>query len=246
MTRLGYRGPGQTQRLTAGGTSYQYDATGLSQSSSGSPAYSTTTPDGEVLSERLSTGTYCYLHDGLGSVVALTDSSGSVVNSYAYDPYGNTTSGSGTVANPFRYAGAVWDSSTGLYQMGQRFYDPTIGRFTQLDPAAMGPCMGSPAEIGNYYAYVGGDPVNYLDQEGLKKHRSKKHKRVTVTYYERFTVLPPSRHAVNCQEASDIGSLLTAGGAVLVFVPGAEVPAAILALTGLGTLAFSKIVLRCD
>ena len=115
---MGYRGPGQAERVTAGGTSYQYDATGLSQSSSGSPVYYTTTPDGEVLSERLYTGTYYYLHDGLGSVVGLTNSSGSVVNSYAYDPYGNTTSSSGTVANPFRYIGAVWDSSTGLYKMG--------------------------------------------------------------------------------------------------------------------------------
>jgi YD repeat-containing protein len=100
---MAYRGPGQSRRVTAGGTSYQYDATGLSQSNSGSSVYYTTTPDGEVLSERLSTGTYYYLHDGLGSVIGLTNSAGSVVNTYAYDPYGNTTSTTGTTANPFRY-----------------------------------------------------------------------------------------------------------------------------------------------
>ncbi len=43
-----------------------------------------------------------------------------VVNSYACDPYGNAISSTGTVANPFRYIGAVWDSGTGLYKMGER------------------------------------------------------------------------------------------------------------------------------
>ncbi len=96
-----------------------------------------------------------YLHDGLGSVVALTNGSGSVANSYAYDPYGNTTSSTGTVANPFRFIGAVWDSSTGLYKMGERYYDPSVGRFTQEDP------------LGDEYQYVGDNPINAVDPSGL-------------------------------------------------------------------------------
>lgn len=121
--------------------------------------YFTTTPDGQVLSERLPNGSggftsYYYLHDGLGSVVGLTDSTGAVVNSYAYDPYGNTTSVSEQVANPFRYIGAIYDSSTGLSKMGERYYDPTTGRFTQQDP------------LGGGYQYVGDNPINEIDPSG--------------------------------------------------------------------------------
>jgi YD repeat-containing protein len=48
-----------------------------------------------------------FLTDGLGSVVAVTNASGSVTNSYSYDPYGVTTEStfSGAVANPWRYTG---------------------------------------------------------------------------------------------------------------------------------------------
>ncbi|HZU11363.1 MAG TPA: RHS repeat-associated core domain-containing protein [Chloroflexota bacterium] len=90
-------------------------------------------------------------------MVGLTNSSGAVVNSYAYDPYGNATSVSEQVSNPFRYIGAIWDASTGLYKMGERYYDPSVGRFTQLDP------------LGTGYAYAGGDPINFSDPSGLSE-----------------------------------------------------------------------------
>lgn len=42
------------------------------------------------------------------------------------------------MSNPFRYGGAIWDASTRLYKMGERYYDPSIGRFTQEDPLGDG------------------------------------------------------------------------------------------------------------
>ncbi|MFI7872296.1 RHS repeat-associated core domain-containing protein [Streptomyces salinarius] len=39
---------------------------------------------------------------------------------------------------PFRCAGAYADP-IGLYKMGHRYYDPTLGRFTQPDPSATKP-----------------------------------------------------------------------------------------------------------
>jgi len=79
-----------------------------------------------------------YLHDGLGSTMALVDSIGTIQNRYASDPWGKTIASgtTGSVPNPFRYAGAMLDSSTGLYMMGERYYDPSIGRFTQ--PGSLG------------------------------------------------------------------------------------------------------------
>jgi RHS repeat-associated protein len=78
-----------------------------------------------------------------------------LVDQYSYDPYGNATSVTQAVTNPFRFTGAVWDSSTGLYKMGERYYDPSTGRFTQLDPAGTG------------YVYASDDPVNLTDPSGL-------------------------------------------------------------------------------
>ncbi len=77
-----------------------------------------------------------------------------MVNHYSYDPYGNATLVSETVPNPFRYIGAVWDGSTGLYKMGERYDDPSVGRFTQEDPA------------GDGYGYTYNNPVNFVDPSG--------------------------------------------------------------------------------
>ena len=112
--------------------------------------------------ERTPSGTYYYLFDGLGSVVGLTDSSGALVNTYQYDPYGNLTSSTGSVSNPWMYAGGYYDSGTGLYKFGIRYYDPTTGRWTQRDPI-----RGSLQETtkANPYVYAGNDPVNMVDQE---------------------------------------------------------------------------------
>jgi hypothetical protein len=57
-----------------------------------------------LLSERLSTGTYYYLYDGVGSTVALVDGAG-IVNAYSYERYGKLVTSTGTVANPWRVHG---------------------------------------------------------------------------------------------------------------------------------------------
>ncbi|MFF6881521.1 RHS repeat-associated core domain-containing protein [Streptomyces sp. NPDC012474] len=59
---------------------------------------------------------------------------------------------------PHRYTGAYLDP-TGLYKcMGHRYYDPTLGRFTQPDPSG---------QETNAYLYAAGDPVNNTDPAGL-------------------------------------------------------------------------------
>jgi hypothetical protein len=65
-------------------------------------------------------------------VAAVTDASGAVIHSYAYDPYGVTTeTTSSAVANPWRYTGQYQDVATGLYKMGPA----TTARAGALDPA---------------------------------------------------------------------------------------------------------------
>jgi hypothetical protein len=53
-------------------------------------------------------GTYTYHFDGLGSTIALTDSSGAIIDKYSYDAWGNATHSYGTTSdNPYQYVGAL-------------------------------------------------------------------------------------------------------------------------------------------
>ncbi|MFL5666458.1 MAG: RHS repeat-associated core domain-containing protein [Ktedonobacteraceae bacterium] len=56
--------------------------------------------------------------------------------------------------NPWKFAAGYLDSSTGLYTFGERYYDPTLGRWTQLDSAGTG------------YVYANDNPVNEVDPSG--------------------------------------------------------------------------------
>ncbi|WP_375105467.1 hypothetical protein ACDZ28_15930 [Paenibacillus sp. RS8] len=50
---------------------------------------------------------YYYLYNGHGGVVQIIDTSGAVVNSHAYDVWGNITSQKEETPNPFKYRGSV-------------------------------------------------------------------------------------------------------------------------------------------
>ena len=114
--------------------------------------------------------TFFYHTDALGSITELTDSTGSVVQSYVYDAFGNMTVFDATgleiapesaIANPYTYTGREFDIESGLYYYRARYYDPRIGRFTQADP------IGFQGGDTNFYAYVANNPVNFTDAFGL-------------------------------------------------------------------------------
>ncbi len=101
---------------------------------------------------------YWYVLDGQGSVVALADATGSVVDSYSYDPWGATT-GSVTVPQPLGYRGA-WDDGwaggpLGWYWLGGRSYDPSLERFLQPNPDS--------ANGERAYSYAGDNPIDGCD-----------------------------------------------------------------------------------
>ena len=80
---------------------------------------------------------YYYLFDGLMSVVGLTGpiNGGSIskANLYDYDLYGVMLNQSEYAANPWKYAGGYFDTTTSLYKFGTRYYNPELGRWTQQD-----------------------------------------------------------------------------------------------------------------
>jgi RHS repeat-associated protein len=110
--------------------------------------------------------TYCYHYNGVGSTVAITDQSQNVVNKYAYDPFGNiATNPQETISQPFKYVGqfGVLTELNGFYYMRARYYNPTVGRFISEDPIGFG---GGDV---NLMAYVGNNPVNFIDHMGTDR-----------------------------------------------------------------------------
>ena len=109
-----------------------------------------------------------YYHTQLvGSVTQLTAPDESVLESYEYGPYGETTvkdaSGSTVSAslagNPFMFTGRRLDEATGLYYYRARYFDPAAGRFTAEDS------VGFAAGV-NHYVYARNHPVKYRDPSG--------------------------------------------------------------------------------
>ena len=110
---------------------------------------------------------YYFLTDALGSVRDIVDGTGQVVQQYQYDERGNHVIApmSGGPASPKTFVGglSVNDDTPdgGLYLMGHRFYDPSLGRFLNRDPIGFAGGL-------NLFSYGGNNPVTYTDFDGLK------------------------------------------------------------------------------
>jgi RHS repeat-associated protein len=102
--------------------------------------------------------------DGLGTPRSVANSSGIQIWNWTYqdDPFGekSPTSMSSFLFNP-RFLGQYYDGETGLTYNINRYYDAGIGRYAQTDPIAL-------AGGSSTYAYVGGNPLSYIDPLGLK------------------------------------------------------------------------------
>lgn len=115
------------------------------------------------------TGTTAYYAlDGLGSPVALINTRGVHIASYSYDPYGavtiaNLTGNSAADLQSYRFTGGIHDRTTNYLKMGQRWYDPATGRFTQQDSLET---LADPTRA-NRYEYAASNPTNYVDPTGL-------------------------------------------------------------------------------
>jgi RHS repeat-associated protein len=104
---------------------------------------------------------YYYHADGLGSIVAMTDASGKVVQTYEYDSFGNLKDLKNRIKQPYSYTGREYDRETNLYYYRARYYDAQVGRFVSKDPISF-----AGGDV-NLYGYVQNNSVNSVDPMGL-------------------------------------------------------------------------------
>ncbi|MFH1840127.1 MAG: RHS repeat-associated core domain-containing protein [Nanoarchaeota archaeon] len=104
-----------------------------------------------------------YHKDRLGSTTVVTDESGAIVESNTYLPYGENL---GNSDETFGFAGKERDVS-GLTYFNARYYDPSLGVFTSVDPGRDGM---------NWYQYTASNPIKFVDPTGT----------VRISFFNKF------------------------------------------------------------
>ena len=102
---------------------------------------------------------YFYHANEQGSVLALSNASGALAETYLYSPYGELGF-EGALGNPYLYTGRRYDPETGLYYYRARMYSPAHATFFAARPHWVH------AGGMNMYAYVGNNPVMFVDPWG--------------------------------------------------------------------------------
>lgn len=125
-----------------------------------------------VLKSDATTQNYLYLHrDYQGSIVAITNASGDVVEKRLFDAWGSIVKVQDGAGNTLAgltvldrgYTGHEHLQSVGLINMNARLYDPKLHRFLQPDNYVQDP---SNTQSYNRYAYCVNNPLKYADING--------------------------------------------------------------------------------
>jgi RHS repeat-associated protein len=109
----------------------------------------------------LTSGSPLFYHsDAQGSVCFLSGPGAAKPHLYTYDAFGRLATSSTNAGNRFTYAARESDFESGVMHYRMRSYMPGLGRFMQPDPVRE---QGGP----NLFAYVGNNPVRFVDPLGL-------------------------------------------------------------------------------
>ena len=144
----------QDVRVTVDATTQLWDRNGLPT------LISTGTGDNYVHVDGVARdGNDWLLQDAVGSVRATVDQAGVVSAETAFTAFGEPLTGQ---TDSFGFAGEQLDT-TGLLHLRARQYNPSVGRFTTVDPVQ----PGAPGTTGyNLYAYSGNNPTTWTDPTG--------------------------------------------------------------------------------
>jgi len=135
------------------------------------------------------------LDDHLGSSTLELDRNGQLISHERYYPFGGTAWWAATSQvqadyKTIRYSGKEMDVS-GLYYYGARYYAPWLQRWVSADP-------GGEVDGLNLYAFVGNNPLLYVDSNGENKHQ------FSVFNYSRFISVLADHAATTLAQVDDI------------------------------------------
>jgi RHS repeat-associated protein len=141
----------------------RFDFGACLDSSTSTISFARQTPDQSHVKDRNRAGEYCCNQQY--SVTAITTSTGTIAERYAYSAYGQPTildaSGSilnaSAISNRYTYTGREWDATLGLYHFRARWMSPSAGRFLARDPIGY---------RGGRHLYVNGVDLRWNDPRG--------------------------------------------------------------------------------
>ncbi|MFE1957832.1 RHS repeat-associated core domain-containing protein [Streptomyces sp. NPDC059479] len=117
-----------------------------------------------TVAERLPTGLVKWqLNDTQGSAQLSVTAGTDLVHRTYYNPFGEIRAGSLPPATDHGWLDKVRDPTTGLTELGARYYDADLGRFISTDPGF----DASSAQAANPYTYGANNPILYVDPTGL-------------------------------------------------------------------------------
>lgn len=172
---------GPTQVVPTGGAYYIYNEAGQligEYDASGSPIYETIYTGslpvsvmkqaGSAASSTLAVNLYNVYSDHIDTPRVITRQSDQAIvwRWDSTEPYGSIAPNQnpnalGVFTYNQRHPGQVFDAETGNFQNWHREYNPRIGRYIQSDP------IGLAGGI-NTYEYVAGNPLSFVDLDGLQ------------------------------------------------------------------------------
>jgi RHS repeat-associated protein len=142
----------------------------------------------------------------------VTGTSGPATAQYEYDPFGQPTRRSGTLAalNPFRFSSKYEDEESGFLYYGYRFYNASTGRWLSRDPIeeaafALNSSIETPAS-GAEYLFLENDPISSIDYLGLAGKYNVKNCQVVVLITHNTTI----NHIVTGKKCSSAAAVACA------------------------------------
>jgi len=161
-----YNGNGQRVKKVVNETTtiFHYSLSGqiiAESNSAGTIAVEYVYFNGQPLAKMMGANTYYYHNDHLATPQKMTDSSGQVVWSADYKPFGEATVTVSTITNNLRFPGQYYDAETGLHYNLNRTYNTALDRYIESDS------VGIQGGKNHLYIYAVDNPIRYVDPDGL-------------------------------------------------------------------------------
>lgn len=154
-------------------TAYTYQGIGelaaKTQVGAGTPTYYAYTSGGSPLAQKSGSNAYFFLRDLHGDAVGLATTSAGNQGTASYDAWGKPLATTGTTSW-LGFQGDPTDPDTRQVDMGARWYDPGLGRFSTRD--ALFGDQAAPMSL-NQFVYAQANPVSMWDPTGY--HANWKH-----------------------------------------------------------------------